>query len=430
MSTPVAYLRRSSANTSNGAGRISYAVQESSVLELARRHGEPEPEILTEWGRSGAAVMGAFGGTNRGGKRRAYLLLRERIKAGEVSVLYAYSLSRLARSTRELLDLAEACAESGTAIRLAKEGTIDFTTPSGRLYLTVLSGVATFEAEVSRERAMDRVANAREAGRYLGAPPTGWELSESGRLVHGDRGSVEAVMAAFAETGTYRRAAQLLNESGDVKPPKAARWSPAVVRTIVSRESGTRTAPTRRGSRTHPTEPLSRLLICSHCRGMLTSTRQRYTTNSGPALHRAWRCYRSNSDSTHPRPVEIAEARILPLLQAEAGRLRVPHERVRLAQERIADLAALDVRRARLVDALEAGTLTRAELEPRLAAIEVERGALENATAGVDVPKAVDWTWPAERLAPVLSSLWRAVTVNLATGTVSAEWTVPEWRAP
>jgi len=260
MSTPVAYLRRSSANTSNGAGRISYAVQEASVLELARRHGDTEPEILTEWGRSGADRARKYSGTGRGGKRGAYLALRERITAGSVSTLYAYSLSRLARSTRELLDLAEACAESGTAIRVTKEGTLDFTTPSGRLYLTVLSGVATFEAETSRDRAMDRVANARETGRYLGAPPTGWTLAD-GALVHGDRRAVDAVLAAFAQTGTYRQAARRLNEAGDVKPPKAESWSAQVVRTIVSRETGARTAPARRGSRTHPTNPLARLLL-------------------------------------------------------------------------------------------------------------------------------------------------------------------------
>ncbi len=119
----------------------------------------------------------------------------------------------------------------------------------------------------------------------------------------------------------------------------------------------------------------------------------------------------------------------MPALMAEAARLRVPVERVRLAEERRAELAVLDGRRARLVDALEAGTLTRVEVEPRLAAIEVERAALETVTRAVDVPQAVDWSWPSDALGAVLSSLWRRVTVDLSAGSTRAEWHRPEWRA-
>ena len=429
MPTAIAYLRRSSANTANGAGRVSFETQQAAVVELARRHGD-EPELIVEWGRSGADRAGAFGGTVRGGKRRVYRELRERIAAGDVTTIYAYSLSRLARSTRELLDLAEACATTGATIRLAKEGSLDFGTPSGRLYLTVLAAVSTFEAEVARERAMDRVALARESGRYLGQAPTGWCRDDDGKLVHGDdRIVVEAVLDAFRATGAYRQAARLLNEAGEVRPPKAEKWSATVVRTIASRELGTRTAPARRGSRTHPTDPLARLLVCGHCGGMLTPTRQRYTTKAGPAEHRAWRCHRAGSDSAHPRPVNIAENTILPALMAESARLRVPVERVRLAEERRADLVALDGRRARLVDALEAGTLTRGELEPRLAAIEQERLVLEAAAAAVELPRAVDWSWSTDALGSVLASLWKSVTVHIGTGTIEAEWQVPEWRS-
>ncbi len=119
----------------------------------------------------------------------------------------------------------------------------------------------------------------------------------------------------------------------------------------------------------------------------------------------------------------------MPALVAEAARLRVPVERVRVAEERRADLAALDGRRARLVDALEAGSLTRAELEPRLAAIEQERVILEASTAAVDLPRAVDWSWPTDALGGVLASLWQRVTVDMGTGTIKADWHAPEWRA-
>src|SRR5437016_4298130 len=108
-SRSVAYVRRSNASNGHGNGRISFDTQRAAVLELAARRGDPEPELVVEWGLSGADAATAFGGSGRGGRRRAYRELRARIEAGQVSALYAYSLSRLARSTRELLDLAEAC---------------------------------------------------------------------------------------------------------------------------------------------------------------------------------------------------------------------------------------------------------------------------------------------------------------------------------
>src|SRR5437588_8510157 len=95
----VAYVRRSNASNGHGDGRVSFDAQRSAVLDLAARRGDPEPELVVEWGLSGADAATAFGGTRRGGRRRAYRELRDRIAAGQVSALYAYSLSRLARST-------------------------------------------------------------------------------------------------------------------------------------------------------------------------------------------------------------------------------------------------------------------------------------------------------------------------------------------
>ena len=59
----VAYLRRSS---DRNGGAESYEAQRAAVLELAKRDGDPEPELVVEWGRSGADA----GSTGRGGRRR------------------------------------------------------------------------------------------------------------------------------------------------------------------------------------------------------------------------------------------------------------------------------------------------------------------------------------------------------------------------
>lgn len=198
MSVPVAYLRRS---PDQGSGAMGFEVQRTQVMELAKRHDD-EPELLVEWGYSGAGGSGAFGGTGRGGRLKEWGRLRDRITAGEVSGLYAYSLSRLARSSKELLELAEDCATHGVRVHLAKEGTLDFSSASGRLYLTVLAAVSTFEADVASERARDRNQLARDQGKWLGKTPLGYRLAVD-RTLEKDPSTwpiVEDVLETFART--------------------------------------------------------------------------------------------------------------------------------------------------------------------------------------------------------------------------------------
>ncbi len=197
--TAVAYLRRSS---HRNVGAESYEAQKAAVLELAKRHGDEEPELIVEWGRSGADADS----TGRGGKRRAWPKLRQRIRDGEVTALYSYSLSRLARSTRELLDVMEDCDDAGVPVRLAKEGIVNGTTASGKLYLTVLGAVATFEAEVAAERVKGAHAAKRARGEVT------WRLPYGQRI--GPDGKPEPDPEALA---VIRRAKELLAEVGNLR---------------------------------------------------------------------------------------------------------------------------------------------------------------------------------------------------------------------
>jgi len=58
-------------------------------------------------------------------------------------------LDRLARSTRDLLDIAEKLKEVGAGLRSLAEPWADTTSPAGRMVLTVFAGIAEFERELS-----------------------------------------------------------------------------------------------------------------------------------------------------------------------------------------------------------------------------------------------------------------------------------------
>src|SRR5258707_15841188 len=67
-------------------------------------------------------------------------------------VLVVIRLDRLARSTRDLLNLLGTIAERGADFKSLRDTWADTTTARGRLMLTVLGGLAEFERELNRRR--------------------------------------------------------------------------------------------------------------------------------------------------------------------------------------------------------------------------------------------------------------------------------------
>ncbi|MEI8397035.1 MAG: recombinase family protein [Rhodospirillaceae bacterium] len=61
-------------------------------------------------------------------------------------------LDRLARSTRDLLNILREVSDKGAAFRSLADAWADTTTPHGRLMLTVLGGLAEFERELIHSR--------------------------------------------------------------------------------------------------------------------------------------------------------------------------------------------------------------------------------------------------------------------------------------
>ena len=72
------------------------------------------------------------------------------LRAGDVVTVTR--LDRLARSTRDLLEIAERIKEAGAGLRSLAEPWADTTTPAGRMVLTVFAGMADFERSLIVER--------------------------------------------------------------------------------------------------------------------------------------------------------------------------------------------------------------------------------------------------------------------------------------
>lgn len=86
----------------------------------------------------------------------------------EDDTLVVYKLDRLARSTKDLLDIVEKLKEKGAGIRSLSEPWLDTTSPAGKMIMTVLAGMAEFERDLIRERVIDGVERAKKRGVKFG----------------------------------------------------------------------------------------------------------------------------------------------------------------------------------------------------------------------------------------------------------------------
>ena len=108
-------------------------------------------------------------------------------------VVVVTRLDRLARSTRDLLDIAETLKQSNAGLRSLAEPWADTTSPAGRMVLTIFAGMAEFERALIHQRTSSGRAAAMERGVRFGRPPklTPDQIALGRRLV-GEGTSVRA----------------------------------------------------------------------------------------------------------------------------------------------------------------------------------------------------------------------------------------------
>lgn len=111
-------------------------------------------------------------GTKRLGRAALDELLSRGIRKGDTIVVTR--LDRLARSTRDLHNIAHILSEKGVGLRVLDQN-IDTTTPEGRMFFTMLSAVAEFETEIRKSRqreGIDAALAKGDASPFRGRPAT------------------------------------------------------------------------------------------------------------------------------------------------------------------------------------------------------------------------------------------------------------------
>lgn len=152
----------SSLNQVNGGLLLGYARVSTDDQELVSQRAE-----LAAAGCS-RLFSEKVTGTRRDRPELSRLL--DHLRPGDVVTVTR--LDRLARSTRDLLDIAEQIQMAGAGLRSLAEPWADTTSPAGRMVLTVFAGIAEFERSLIIDRTRSGRQAAKAKGVQFGPPPT------------------------------------------------------------------------------------------------------------------------------------------------------------------------------------------------------------------------------------------------------------------
>lgn len=396
MTRPYAYLRKS--RVFRDQEPISPEMQLAAATDYAAGFGDRELVVLTDMNKSG-----------RKGRRDrpGFDALLSAIEAGEASAVYSYSLSRLSRSVRDIMALADLCKAHGVPIRLARDTDPDPTTATGRAVLALLGVMAQLEADLASERAIDAVEARRARGDKMGTP------------VFADH---PTVLRAYDQAGSYTGAARILTELGIPTRNGNALWFPSAVRVIVAR-----TAPQlivngpSKGAKIAAPFLFYRLIRC-HCGMTMTGMRR-------PNGYTSYRCTRGRLMARHGK-THVPESRILGWARQEAARLRPPTERIALADHRATEQAAVHARLDRLKVAFLAGLVSEVEMRAEKLELDDRLTQLDLQGRALTVP-GVTWNRDPRDVNRALRALWSHIQLDGNLEPQSAEWLLPPaWVAP
>lgn len=141
------------------------------LVGYARVSTEDQDLTLQRAALTGAGCKRVYEEKVSGAKRARPELTRmlDQLRASDVVVVSR--LDRLARSTRDLLDIAEQLKQVEAGLRSLHEPWADTTSPAGRMVLTVFAGIAEFERELIHERTGAGRVSAKARGVRFGRPP-------------------------------------------------------------------------------------------------------------------------------------------------------------------------------------------------------------------------------------------------------------------
>ena len=184
---------------------ISLEAQEARAMAWAAANGYEVVAVHSDAGISGKKAA------NRPALQAA---LTQVCDGG--GVLVVYSLSRLARSTKDAITIADRLEKAGADLVSLTER-IDTTSAAGKMIFRLLAVLAEFERDLISERTRAAMSHMAAKGQRVGQIPYGYQLGENGvQLIEDEREKATQadIQFLYEEGMTWKQVAEVLNNRG------------------------------------------------------------------------------------------------------------------------------------------------------------------------------------------------------------------------
>jgi site-specific DNA recombinase len=221
MKQAIGYIRVSTEQQANEG--VSLEAQKAKIAAWCVTNGYELVNVFVDAGISGKSM------DKRPGLQDALKSLSKGM------ALVTYSLSRLARSTKDAISIGETVAKKkADMVSLSEQ--IDTTTAAGKMMFQMLAVLAEFERNLVAERTTNALQHKKATNqKYTNITPYGFEAIE-GRLVRvqAEAAVVAEIQAARAGGNTLQSIADSLNGRGI--PTKTGKiWQPATIHLLMKR---------------------------------------------------------------------------------------------------------------------------------------------------------------------------------------------------
>ncbi|MBN2381431.1 recombinase family protein [bacterium] len=218
----IGYIRVSTASQVDDG--VSIEAQEAKVRAWAELHNSGEVVIYRDEGQSGSRA------DNRLGLQQALDTV------GDGDALIVYSLSRLSRSTKDTLAIADVLNKKGADLVSLSEK-IDTTSAAGKMVFRMLAVMAEFERDQISDRTRFALAHKRSRGEKTGGDiPFGFRARD-GRLhpVKNEQKVISFILKLRDDGLSLRKICRKLEEEGCARKKGSKIWHPQSVADIIRR---------------------------------------------------------------------------------------------------------------------------------------------------------------------------------------------------
>jgi len=200
----------------------SIKAQQDLLMEYAQKHSFSIIDSYVDEGKSGKSIEG----------RPQMSRLINDAKQNKFDVVLIYKLDRLARKTKDSLEIVE-ILESHKAQLISLSESIDTTTPHGKMFYTILSSIAEMEREQIVNRVKMGMTQRAKEGGWNGGLCFGYDLKEKTLVANEEEAKVIKSIFEYSDQGFgYKKTVGILNRKG-YKTKRGREFSIATVKGIL-----------------------------------------------------------------------------------------------------------------------------------------------------------------------------------------------------